>query len=330
MPRRALQPDPMTMPHARSANSRSAAASPLAAGLAGLLATLSLVLPSAARAEVAITDDTGQRVVLAQPARRIVSLAPHVTELLFAAGAGDRVVGVVAYSDYPEAARALPQVGGYTQVDLEAIVALRPDLVVGWRSGNRDAHLGRLQALGIPVFLNEPRSLEDVAKSLEQFGRLAGSEAVAEGAASAFRARHAALAARYGGQPAVRTFYQIWDRPLMTINDAHLIADVIRLCGGRNVFGELSQLAPTIGVEAVLAANPEAIVASGMGEARPEWLDQWKRWAQLEATQRDNLFFIPPQLIQRHTPRILDGAEQLCAQLEDARSRRPGAGNARD
>ena len=124
----------------------------------------------------------------------------------------------------------------------------------------------------------------------------------------------------------MRTFYQIWDRPLMTINDEHLIADVIRLCGGSNVFGSLSQLAPTIGVEAVLAANPEAIVASGMGDDRPEWLDQWARWPQLEATRRDNLFFVPPDLIQRHTPRILDGAERLCAQLETARTRRPAAG----
>ena len=305
------------MPHARPT-----AARPLLA----LLATLLLGHATTASAQIELTDDAGQRVVLAQPAQRIVSLAPHVTEILFAAGAGERVVGVVAYSDYPQAARALPQVGGYTQVDLEAIVSLRPDLVIGWRSGNRDAHLARLQAMGIPVYLNEPRSLDDVARSLEQFGRLAGSEDAAHAAATAFRARHAALAARYAGQPSVRTFYQIWDRPLMTINDEHLIADVIRLCGGSNVFGSQAQLAPTIGVEAVLAANPEAIVASGMGDARPEWLDQWARWPQLEATRRDNLFFIPPDLIQRHTPRILDGAERLCAQLETARTRRPGAG----
>ena len=305
------------MPHARPTATRP---------ILALLATLLLGQHAAARAQIELTDDTGQRIVLREPARRIVSLAPHVTENLFAAGAGERVVGVVAYSDYPEAARALPQVGGYNQIDLEAVVALRPDLVVGWRSGNRDAHLARLQAMGIPVYLNEPRSLDDVARSLEQFGRLAGSEDAAHAAATAFRARHAALAARYAGQPSVRTFYQIWDRPLMTVNDEHLIADVIRLCGGSNVFGSQTQLAPTIGVEAVLAANPEAIVASGMGDARPEWLDQWARWPQLEATRRDNLFFIPPDLIQRHTPRILDGAERLCAQLETARTRRPGAG----
>lgn len=296
----------------------------LATALAALL--FGAALPASAQIE--LTDDAGQRIVLEQPARRIVSLAPHVTENLFAAGAGDRVVGVVAYSDYPEAARALPQVGGYTQIDLEAVVALRPDLVVGWRSGNREAHLDRLRALGIPVYLNEPRNLDDVARSLEQFGRLAGSEEVARAAAAAFRSRHAALAARYAARPRVRTFYQIWDRPLMTINDEHLIADVIRLCGGSNVFADLSQLTPTIGVEAVLAAGPEAIVASGMGEARPEWLDQWARWPQLEATRRDNLFFIPPDLIQRHTPRILDGAERLCEQLETARARSTAPGSA--
>ena len=309
------------MPYATAPALCPPACTPLRPITAALAAALfAAAVPVSAQIE--LTDDAGQRIVLAQPAQRIVSLAPHVTEILFAAGAGERVVGVVAYSDYPEAARALPQVGGYSQIDLEAVVGLRPDLVIGWRSGNRDAHLARLQAMGIPVYLNEPRSLDDVARSLEQFGRLAGSEDAANAAATAFRTRHAALAARYAGQPPVRTFYQIWDRPLMTVNDEHLIADVIRLCGGSNVFGSQAQLAPTIGVEAVLAANPEAIVASGMGDARPEWLDQWARWPQLEATRHDNLFFIPPELIQRHTPRILDGAERLCAQLETARARR--------
>ncbi len=291
---------------------------PLIAAL--VVAILLAAVP--ARAAIDITDDTGAQVRLPQPARRIVSLAPHVTELLFAAGAGEHVVGVVTYSDFPEAATKLPQVGSYSSIDLEAVAALRPDLVIAWKSGNRDAHLDRLAALGIAVYVNEPRSLDDVARSIEQFGRLAGSEAVAGPAAEAFRERQAALAARFSARPPVRTFYQIWQQPLMTINDAHLIADVIRLCGGENVFGGLSQLAPSVGVESVLAANPEVIVASGMGASRPEWLDQWKRWAGLRANVAGNLFFIPPEIIQRHTPRILDGAERLCTQLEEARDKR--------
>lgn len=277
---------------------------------------------SAAHAEIVVTDDAGRQLRLAAPAKRIVSLAPHVTELLFAAGAGDKVVGAVNYSDYPEAATRLPQVGGYNNVDLEAVAALKPDLVVAWKTGNRGGNLDRLSALGIPVYVNEPRSLEDVASSLETLGRLAGTQLSAFHAAAAFRERQAMLQKRYGQRPPVRTFYQIWNQPLMTVNGEHLISKVIALCGGENVFAGLPQLAPTVGTEAVLAANPEAIVASGMGEARPEWLDQWKNWDRLTASQRGNLFFIPPELIQRHTPRILDGASRLCAQLEEARARR--------
>lgn len=291
-----------------------------------LALALGLPVAAAVAAEVRIVDDSGRELRLPQPARRIVSLAPHLTELLFAAGAGSRVVGVVAYSDFPDAAKTLPQVGGYTSVDIEAVAALKPDLVVAWKSGNRNAHLDRLTALGVPVYLNEPRSLDDVARSLEALGQLAGSDADAGAAARAFRSRLATLHQRYAGQPPVRTFYQVWDRPLMTINGEHLIGDVIRLCGGVNVFAGLGQLAPTVSVEAVLAANPEAVVASGMGEARPEWLDQWRRWPDLAAAATDSLFFIPPAIIQRHTPRILDGATLLCEHLDTTRTRRPAGG----
>lgn len=287
-----------------------------------LAALCLLALAATARAELVIDDDTGHTLRLPGPAARIVSLAPHVTELLYAAGAGAHVVGAVEYSDYPEAARKLPRVGGYSNIDLEAVAALKPDLVIAWQSGNRSAHLDRLAALGIPVFVNEPRNLGDVARTLETFGRLAGTEATAHAAAERFRAHRATLAARYGHRPPVTVFYQIWERPLMTINDHHLISDVIRLCGGRNVFGDLAQLAPAISVEGVLAADPEVIVASGMGEARPDWLDRWKRWPRLAATAANNLYFIPPELIQRHSPRILEGADRLCAFLEEAREKR--------
>ncbi len=288
-----------------------------------LALALTFAATAASATGIRITDDAGLEVHLPAPARRIVSLAPHITELLFAAGAGDRVVGVVAYSDFPPAAKALPQVGGYTNVDMEAIAALKPDLVVAWKSGNRNAHLDRLAALGVPVYINEPRNLDDVARSLEVLGQLADSTPEASTAARNFRTRLGALRTRYASLAPVRTFYQVWDRPLMTINGKHLIGDVIRLCGGDNVFAELEQLAPTVSVEAVLAANPEAVVASGMGDARPDWLDQWQRWPALTAAARNNLFFIPPALIQRHTPRILEGAGQLCEHLDSARKRRP-------
>ena len=272
-----------------------------------------------ARAEIVVTDDTGATLRLKEPAKRIVSLAPHVTETLFAAGAGGRLVGAVDYSDYPEAAKKLPRVGGYSKLDLEAIAALRPDLAVGWASGNAPAHIEKLRALGIPVYLSQPERIDDVAKSLERFGELAGTQAVAGAAAAAFRSRLQELRARHGARPPVRTFYQIWKQPLMTVGGGQVISNVIQLCGGINVFADLKPLAPKVTVEAVLAADPEAIVASGMGEARPEWVDDWRQWPGMTAVKRDNLFFIPPDLIQRHTPRLVEGAARLCAHLETAR-----------
>jgi iron complex transport system substrate-binding protein len=273
-----------------------------------------------ARAEVAVTDDAGNAIALARPAARIVSLAPHVTELLFAAGVGDRVVAAVEFSNHPAAARKLPRIGSSAAFDLERIAALRPDLAIAWGSGNPPGQLAQLKRLGIPVFVSEPRQLAGIPASLRQIGRLAGQAAAAEQAAQAFERRLAALAAAQVGKRPVTVFYEIWNQPLMTIGGGHLISAVMSLCGGRNVFAPLSQPAAAVEREAVLAANPEAIIASGMDEARPEWLDEWRRWPQLIAVQQGNLFFVPPDLLQRHTPRILDGAEQLCAALDRARN----------
>jgi iron complex transport system substrate-binding protein len=273
-----------------------------------------------ARGEIVVTDVSGVSIRLAAPARRIVSLSPHITELLFAAGAGARVVGTVDFSDYPPAARALPRVGGHS-LDLEAIVALKPDLVMGWESGNAAAAVARLRALGLSVHLSEPNRIEDIAGELERIGQLTGTGVTANVAAKAFRERYATLTARYSRQPPVAVFYQIWKQPLMTVNGKQIISDAIRLCGGRNVFAQLPILAPTVTVEAVIAVNPEVIVASGMGDSRPEWLDDWRRWTTLAAVARDNLYFVPPDLLQRHTPRILDGVEKLCMHLETARAK---------
>jgi iron complex transport system substrate-binding protein len=276
-----------------------------------------------ARADIAVRDDSGAQVRLKQPARRIVSLAPHITEILFDAGAGDRVVGTVDYSDYPQAASRIARVGSYTELDLETILALKPDLVIAWQSGNPLSQLEPLKQLGIALFLSEPDRVEDVAASLEQFGELAGTSDVARPAAAAFRARLADLRQRYSGRAPVRTFYQMWSEPLLTVGGGQIIGSAIRLCGGVNIFEQLSAMAPEVSLEAVLAADPEVIVASGMDTARPEWLDNWRRWPRLTAAARDNLFFIAPDLIQRHTPRLLDGAERLCRDLQTARQRRP-------
>ncbi len=275
-----------------------------------------------ARAEVRVIDDDGRAVVLQAPARRILSLAPHVTELLFAAGAGDRIVGTVEYSDFPEAARHIPRVGNNAQLDLERIVLLNPDLVVIWLSGNAQRQLDKLIQLGIPVFYNEPRPLDSIARSIEQFGRLAGTETMAVQAAQAFAAGLAELRVRYAGRAPVRVFYQVWDRPLMTVNRDHLINELIELCGGRNLFAHLKPLVPLVSIEAVLEADPEAIGAAVIEPGRQIGLEGWRRWPRLTAVARGNFIYIPADLISRPTPRILQGARQMCTQLDTVRTRR--------
>ena len=271
---------------------------------------------------VSATDDAGSVIRLAQPARRIVTLAPHLAETLAAAGAQSRLVGVVDFSDFPAPVSQLPHVGSYARLDLEAIVALKPDLVIGWQSGNAPAQIDKLRALGIPVYLSQPNRIEDIANEIERFGVLAATSEAAQAAAKRFRTRLADIDQHYGRRPTVRTFYQIWPTPLMTIGGRQIISDVIRRCGGENVFAQLDTFAPTVTTEAVIAAGPETIIASGMGDSRPEWLDAWRRWPTLTAVQRDNLYFVPPELLQRHTPRLLDGAERLCAALEQVRQKR--------
>lgn len=268
---------------------------------------------------VSVLDDTGQRVQLAQPARRIISLAPHITELLFSAGAGDRIVGVVSYSDYPPAAKRLQQIGAYNALDMERVLALQPDLVIAWESGNPPAMIEQLRSLGLTVFFSEPRSLEDVASNLERIGRLSGSAEVAQAAAKGFRERLQTLQARYQARTPVSVFYQVWHQPLMTINGEHLISKVIRLCGGRNVFAEQPRLVPKLDIEAVLLANPQAIVAGVREAGDRRWLQDWQRWTQLRAVNEQHLISVPADLLQRHTVRILDGAELLCGELDRLR-----------
>lgn len=288
-----------------------------------LTLTAALALAAASHAELVFKDDSGREVRLKAPAKRIVTLAPHAAESLYAAGAGDRLVGTVDYSDYPPEAKKVPRVGGYSRIDLEAVAALKPDLVIAWESGNNMTQVDKLKALGLAVYVFQPNQMEDVAGQIERLGQLAGSEAIAKPAAERFRQRLAGLRAANAGKPKVRVFYQIWKSPLMTVGGPQIISDAIRLCSGENVFGQLSQMAPTVSVEAVLESNPEAIVATGMGDSRPEWLHDWDKWTQMTAVKRGNLFHINPDIMQRHTPRILDGAEKLCAHLDVARSRRP-------
>ncbi|WP_175710836.1 cobalamin-binding protein [Burkholderia ambifaria] len=292
------------------------------------LATLvALVHAPVAHADVTARDDAGNTVTLPAPAQRVISLAPHATELVYAAGGGAKLVGTVTYSDYPAAAQTVPRVGDNKALDLERIAALKPDLIVVWRHGNAERQTDALRALHIPLFLSEPKHLDDVATSLRQLGTLLGTAPVADAAAASFSRDIAALRARYAARAPVTMFFQVWDRPLTTLNGAHLFNEVITLCGGRNVFAALKPLAPSVTDEAVLAANPEAIVTTSAGATRSDAplpnLARWRAWPALTAVARNNLFAIDGDLLTRPSPRIAQGAAALCEDLEAARARRP-------
>ena len=290
--------------------------------MALILGGMLLAFPALA-SPVCATDDLGKEICLEQPAQRIAALSPGATELAWAAGAGDQVVAVVAYSDYPPAAKEVTSVGSHTRMDMERLLELQPDLVIGWVTGNPTEQLATLREMGVPVFSIEPRSFEAVSDTIERLSTLAGTEAAGFAEAERFRKGITDLRARFSGADAVPVFYQVWDEPLMTVNRDHLIGEMIELCGGDNVFGHLERLVPRISAEAVIAANPEAILAGGMGEENRHWLTRWQSFPSLTATERDNLFFIPPSLVQRPTPRMLEGTRLFCEKLEVARGRRP-------
>ncbi|CAG9245182.1 Vitamin B12 ABC transporter, B12-binding component BtuF [Burkholderia diffusa] len=295
--------------------------------LPALASLIALAHASFAHADVTTRDDAGNTVTLPAPAQRVISLAPHATELVYAAGGGAKLVGTVTYSDYPPAAQAVPRVGDNKALDLERIAALKPDLIVVWRHGNAERQTDALRALHIPLFFSEPRHLDDVATSLRRLGTLLGTEPVADAAAVSFSRDIAVLRARYAARPPVMMFFQVWDRPLTTLNGAHLFNEVISLCGGRNVFAALKPLAPTVTDEAVLAANPEAIVTTSAGATRSDAplpsLARWRAWPALTAVARNNLFAIDGDLLTRPSPRIAQGAAALCEDLDAARARRP-------
>jgi iron complex transport system substrate-binding protein len=276
-----------------------------------------------AQAVVAAVDATGTTVQLAAPARRVVSLAPHATELLFAAGAGAGVVGVLSPADWPPDAARLPKVGDANAVNLEAVLALKPDLIVAWPY-LAAAQVEHLRSMGVPVYVSNPRTPLAIADDIERLGTLTGQHDSAVRAAATFRAKLAMARERAAGTAKVRVFYEIWDRPLYTVGGGHLISAAIEMCGGENVFALLPLPAPQVSVEAVLAAAPDAIVAGADGAVRPAWLDAWQAWRDLPAVARGNLFVVDANLLHRSGPRFAEGVDQICRALAIARANLSG------
>lgn len=282
-----------------------------------------MLLPLTASAAITVTGADSQTITLAAPAQRIVSLAPDLTELAYAAGAGADMVGASTYSNYPPAAEKLPRIGDAFRVDLERLVALQPDLVLAWQGGTPQFLIERLRALKLQVLVIGTRQLTEIARNLELIGQVTGHEAEAHVAAQKFLEGLETLRREYAGRPPVRVFYEISSMPLYTVGGRQSISRMIELCGGRNIFSDLAVLAAPVSLETVLARDPQAVV-TGSDKGAAARLKEWRRWPQVSAVRTGSLFSIAGDLLARATPRILEGGQQLCADMDMVRGRKRG------
>lgn len=277
-------------------------------------------LASAAQAAVTVKDDAGLAVTIDKPALRVISMAPHVTELLFAAGGGSRVVGAVNYSDYPEAAKSIPRIGSNREIDIERVIALKPDLIVAWMHNSSERQVELVRKLGVPVFQSDPQSLDSIPESVLRLGQLMGTDAAAKATATQLRNQLTSLREQYAKRSPVRTFYQVWDKPLYTLSGKSILTDAMRLCGGVNIFDSLNVVAPIVTIESVLQANPEAIIATA--EKNYGGVELWKQYGSVQAVRNNNLFTLDGNLLNRAGPRMVQGTAAMCEVLEQARKHR--------
>ena len=270
-------------------------------------------------ANVIVVDDLGARVEISDPIRRIVSLAPNLTELLFEIDAGNLIVGADEYSNYPPQANSIQRVNNHSIVNYEAITALQPDIIFAWSSGNGISTINRLKSLGFKVFSFEISRLEDFPGVYQRLGVLTGRIDESKKMTDKFNRELESISNRFSKLEKVRTLYQVWDNPLMTVNSQHIISEIITLCGGENIFANLDSLTPIINIEAVLSKNPGVILSSGSQEAEGKLFRFWQKWEEIDAVKNKNLFVVPSDLLARQTFRMLTGAEYLCEFLDKVR-----------
>jgi len=276
-------------------------------------AALAAAATGAAAAGRVVSDDLGHRLEVPPPPLRIVSLTPGATEMLFSAGAGAQVAATVEYSDEPAAARGVPRIGDVAAIDMERLVALHPQVVIAWPTGGNPAQRQKVAALGIPVYDQDVQRLADLPGSLRRLGALAGTDATAERAAAALAQRLAALERTYArGNSRPSVLLQVWNRPIYTVGGRHLMSDALAVCGARNVFGDLPESGPVVDVEAVIARDPDIIIAAAPRGEGAAWLADWKRFGTLKAVRSGRLVAFEDQALSRLGPSVVDATEELC------------------
>lgn len=287
------------------------------------LTTLGLSAQELSIEERCVTDDKSRSVCIKDPVKRVISLSPGSTELIYAAGGGDKVIAVDAHSDYPSQVKNLPRIGGYPNISVEAITAMKPDVVIAWAGGNSPKVTSKLESIGIRVFYIDPITFPGIASTLRRLGTLFGTQAVAEENAADLDKRYQSLKLHYQSKRPVTVFYEIWNKPLMTISRDQIIGQVIELCGGRNIFADAAVRVPKVSMESLLGLNPEVILSSDGLKDGKSIQERWSRWTKLRAVREGSLFTVNGDQISRPTPRALDAAEITCQLLERVRSKSP-------
>lgn len=272
-------------------------------------------------AAIDVLDDSGQLITLTQPAQSIISLSPGLTELVYAAGGSLKIKAAVSFSDFPQQAKKLPRVGSYNALDIEQILLINPDLIISWKSGNSTSQIEQLKRLGFNVYISEPSNFNDIPDTIKKLGKLMGTQKSAQKNANNFIRQLESLKQQYkplNAKDKKRTFIQIWNNPVMSINNDHLISKVINFCGGKNIFSHAGSLTYTPDIESVLKHNPEIIIATGMTGTSKIWLKRWNKWPYLSAVKNKRLYSVNPDHLVRHTPRILLGIKQVCRLIQPA------------
>ncbi|NYT65596.1 cobalamin-binding protein [Alcaligenaceae bacterium] len=282
------------------------------------LLTALWMLASWTSASTAATTTT--EAVTTPPANRVVALTPHITELVYAAGGGDKLIATVSSSDYPPAAKKLPRIGDGLSVNAESLLALQPDLVIAWHEKSAAQALApTLQKLSIPLHYIEPRRLVDIPLAISQLGVLMGTQTVAKAKALALNNELTQLEQRYAKATPVSVFIEVGTAPLYTIGNDPLLNDTLRICGGINVYQDSMLAAPLISTEDVLARQPDVVIVGSRNQAQLATRQHaWKQLT-LKAATTDHIYGLDPDALFRPGPRMLEAAKTLCTYLDSAR-----------
>ncbi|MCG7549506.1 cobalamin-binding protein [Pseudoalteromonas sp. Of7M-16] len=251
---------------------------------------------------------------------RIVALAPHIVENLYAIGAGNKIVGTVEYADYPEAAKKIPRIGGFHGIQLEKVLALKPDLVIVWQSGNKEGDIEKLKSLGIPVVYSVAKDIHHVPRELIKLGRLTGREAQAKLKADKFLSDYHALVEKYKNMPSLDVFYQLWPSPMMTVSGKTWIHQTLSTCQVRNVFANATTEYPQISLENVIAKHPQVIIIPNeKAKKQPPKVD-WGRWTEIPAVKHNQYIEVDADMLHRFSTRMLTGVKDMCDKLHASRT----------